>query len=136
MNVEFEKALGYIDIENYDKAIESLNAAIMKEEDAGDEIAATQYRCVLGELYANLGMEAPARDELNTVIDFCDEHHVLDQQRNIAKAYLNAFDGIPLPTEVSERNSRNGQRPGDMPLVPKPMQNKAFITRQMNKKRR
>lgn len=139
MNVEFEKALKYIDLENYDKAIASLNTAIMQEEDADNEADATKYRCVLGELYVSLDMEAQARDELTTVVEYCDKTNTLEPQRRIAKAYLNAYDGIPLPADMMQReksDAKKAARPGDLPLIPKPMQNKAFITKQMSKKRR
>ena len=139
MNVDFEAALQYIDRGNYEKALTLLDKAIMKEEDEGNYSTATEYRCVLGELYANLGMEMQARDELTSVIEYCNEHHVLDKQCNIAKAYINAFDGIPLPPEMLARNGaskKKAEHPGNMPIVPKPMQNKLFIAKQMNKKRR
>ncbi|MGN0686696.1 MAG: hypothetical protein ACI4KA_01155 [Oscillospiraceae bacterium] len=134
MNIEFEKALQYIDLGNYNKAIQSLNNAIMEEEDAGNDSEAVKIRCVLGELYVNLGMEAQARDVLTSVVEYCDEHHTHEQQRFIAKSYLNAYDGVPLPKELS--HEKPIERPGDMPIIPKPVQNKAFINRQMNKKHR
>lgn len=136
MNIEFEKALQYIDLGNYDKAIIALNTAIMQEEDAENESAAAEYRCVLGELYVNLGMEAQARDELTSVVEYCDRTHTLDKQRVIAKAFLNAYDGIPLPGEDPSAHEEKFVRPGDMPLVPKPVQDKAFISKQMSKKHR
>ncbi len=137
MNIEFEKALQYIDLGNYDKAVNCLNAAIAKEEDEDNMIAATEYRCVLGELYVNMGLEVQARDELSAVVEFCDEHNLLSQQRFIAKSYLNAYDGIPLPEELGARKKEEKfVRPGDMPIVPKPVQNKAFINQQMRKNRR
>lgn len=139
MNVQFEAAKRYIDLENYDKAIAALSAAIMQEEDEGNFHDANGYRCVLGELYVQLGMEAQARDELTTVVEYCDEHNVMPEQRFIANAYLNAYDGIPLPKSLRgepEDKQSAGKRPGFLPLVPKPVQNKAFIAKQMSKKRR
>lgn len=138
MNIEFEKALQYIDLGNYEKAIRALETAIMQEEDAENMDEATKYRCVLGELYVNLGMEAQARDELSTVVEYCDKTSTLNEQRTIAKAYINAYDGIPLPKEMrrGDESEKKITRPGDMPLVPKPMQNKAFINKQMSKKHR
>ena len=133
MNVEFEKALQYINLGKYDKAIESLNTAITKEEDEGNNTTATEYRCVLGELYVELEMEEQARTELTAVVNFCNEHNVLDKQRMIATAYLNAYNGIPLPKEMRAKKT---ERPGYMSMVPKPAQNKAFITKQMSKKHR
>lgn len=140
MNIEFQKALQYIDKESYDKAIESLNIAITQEEDADDLALATEYRCVLGELYFNLNMDAQAIDELTEVMRYCDETNTLPKQREIAKTYINAINGI-YPQEVHEQaevmaKTQTAKRPKDMPLVPKPMQNKAFITKQMSKKHR
>lgn len=131
MNVEFEKALKYIDMESYEKAIECLNSAIFAEEDNDDLRKATEYRCVLGELYYQLGMEAQARDELTEVIQYCDDTKTLHKQRTIAKTYIDAMNGI-LPEKPQQRV----ERPKDMPLVPKPVQNKAFITQHMNRKHR
>lgn len=140
MNIEFQKALQYIDKESYDKAIESLNIAITQEEDADNLSAATEYRCVLGELYYQLQMDVQAKDELTEVIRYCDETNTLPKQREIAKTYINAINGI-FPEGVHEKAEAMAQaqtmkRPKDMPLVPKPVQNKAFITKQMSKKHR
>ena len=138
MNVEFEKALQYINLGEYDKAIAALDTAIMQEEDAGNDTIATEYRCVLGELYVQLDMEIQARDELTTVVEYCDKNNVLEKQRKIAKAYLNAYDGIPLPKDLfsEEKPAKKSARPGHLPMVLKPTQDKAFIAKQMNKKRR
>ena len=136
MNIEFEKALKFIDLGNYDKAIQALETAIRQAEEEKDDISATEYRCVLGELYVNLEMEEQARETLTSVVEFCDERNVLSKQRIIAKAYLNAYDGIPLPEELKNRSNKKPARPGNMPLVPKPVQNKAFISKQMSKKHR
>ncbi len=135
MNVEFEKALKYIDTESYEKAIACLNNAIMQEEDEDDLSAATEYRCVLGELYFRMGMEAQARDELNEVVRYCDETNTLSKQREIAKTFINAMDGI-LPEAAKPEKPKADQHPKHIPLVPKPVQDKAFITKQMSKKRR
>ena len=135
MNIEFEKALGYIDTEAYEKAITSLNNAIMQEEDEDNLSTATEYRCVLGELCFRMGMEAQARDELNEVIRYCDETNTLAKQREIAKTLINAMDGI-LPEGAQQEKPKAEERPKHIPLVPKPVQDKAFITKQMNKKRR
>ena len=128
MNMDFEAALKYIDLGSYDKAIEKLNSAI--EQVSADEDTAIQYRCVLGELHANLGNKDEARAEFEKVIAYCDEHLTLEKQRAIAQTYIDAFDGklkAPQPAQ---------KRPGDVPVVPKPVQNKGFISRQMNRKHR
>ncbi len=140
MNIEFQKALQYIDNESYEKAIESLNIAISQEEEADNLASATEYRCVLGELYFNLSMDPQAIDELTEVIRYCDETNTLSKQREIARTYINAINGI-FPQEVNEQaaamaKAQAAKRPKDMPIVPKPVQNKAFITKQMSKKHR
>lgn len=132
-NINFEAALKYIDLGSYDKAVEKLNLAIEEEQKNKNEIRATEYRCVLGELFAQLGKKDEAREQFEQVIDYADENNVLMSQRNIAKTYINSFDGlIPLPASDAPAE----KRPGYVPLVPKPVQNKGFISRQMNKKHR
>lgn len=131
MNIDFEAALKYIDLGSYDKAIEKLNTAIAHEQESNNESMAVQYRCVLGELHANLGNADKAREEFDKVIEYCDEAHTLQKQRNIAQTYLDAFDGkLKMPAQPEQK------RPGDIPLVPKPVQNKGFINRQMSRKHR
>lgn len=126
MNIEFEAALKYIDLGNYDKAIEGINSAIARETEKGNLSDAAQFRCVLGELYANLGKVEDSTREFEQVLDYCDETSTLQQQRKIAQTYLDAFSGkLPMPA-APERM----KRPGDVPLVPKPRQNAAFIAKQ------
>lgn len=132
MVIEFDAALKYIDAEKYDKAIEMLNKAIDKATEKGDEAEATQYKCVLGELHTNLGNEDEARELFTQVMEYCDATHSLQKQRHIARTYLNAFDGI-LPELPEEERV---ERPGYAPLIPKPVQDKGFINRQMKKKHR
>ena len=130
MNMDFEAALKYIDLGSYDKAIEKLNSAIAKE-DESDKGVATQYRCVLGELLVKLGRAEESRTEFDKVLAYCEETHTLQQQKVIAQTYIDAMDGkLPAPEQPSAK------RPGDVPLVPKPVQNKGFISRQMSKKHR
>lgn len=133
-NINFEAALKYIDLGSYDKAVEKLNLAIDEENQNDNGIRATEYRCVLGELFAQLGKEEEAREEFTQVIQFADENNVLATQRSIAKTYINAFDGLIPPAPAASNETE--KRPGDVPLVPKPVQNKGFISRQMNKKHR
>lgn len=129
MNIDFEAALKYIDLGSYDKAIEKLRSAIEKEGD--DQDTATQYRCVLGELFANLGRVEESREEFGKVLDYCEETHTLQQQRHIAQTYIDVFDGkIKMPEREQPK------RPGDAPLIPKPRQNTAFISRQTSKRHR
>lgn len=133
-NLNYEAALKYIDLGSYDKAVEKLKLAIDEESSKDNDIRATEYRCVLGELFAQLGKEEEAREEFTQVIQFADENNVLATQRSIAKTYINAFDGLIPPVPAASNETE--KRPGDVPLVPKPVQNKGFISRQMNKKHR
>ena len=133
-NLNYEAALKYIDLGSYDKAVEKLNLAIDEESSKDNDIRATEYRCVLGELFAQLGKEEEAREEFTQVIQFADENNVLATQCSIAKTYINAFDGLIPPAPASSNETE--KRPGDVPLVPKPVQNKGFISRQMNKNHR
>lgn len=126
MNVEFEAALKYIDLGSYDKAVSMLNTAIEKA--GGDTDEGMQYRCVLGELYANIGNVEKSREEFTKVLDYTVESHTLEKQRQIASTYLDAFDGkLPMPQKKIER-------PGDAPIVPKPRQNAAFIAKKTRKR--
>ncbi len=125
MNIDFEAALKYIDLGNYEKAVEKLNTAIVAVGAETDE--GMEYRCVLGELYANMGMVNLSHDEFVKVMNYSEEHNTLVRQRTIAKTYLDAFAGnLPMPEKKIER-------PGDAPLVPKPRQNAAFIAKQTRK---
>ena len=133
-NLNYEAALKYIDLGSYDKAVEKLKLAIDEESSKDNDIRATEYHCVLGELYAQLGKEDEAREEFTQVIQFADENSTLDTQRSIAQTYINAFEGLLPP--IPSANTEPANRPGDVPLVPKPVQNKGFISRQMNKKHR
>ena len=136
MNVEFEMALQYIDKQSYEKAIECLNNAIAKEEEKDNLSAATEYRCVLGELYYQLGMDPQAQDELAEVMRYCDETNTLTKQREIARTYINAMNGIMPPAPSVAKQVKAKKHHSDLPIVPKPVQDKAFINRQMSKKRR
>ena len=89
--------------------------------------------------YIDLGSYDKAVEKLKLAIDeeviqFADENNVLATQRSIAKTYINAFDGLIPPAPAASNETE--KRPGDVPLVPKPVQNKGFISRQMNKKHR
>ena len=127
MNIDYEAALKYIDIGNYEKAAEKLNSAIAAAGDETDE--GMQYRCVLGELYANMGMVNLSQEEFSKIMKYTDENNTIPAQRAIAKSFLDAFSGkTPAPV-------KKAQRPGDVPLVPKPRQNAAFIAKQSRKHR-
>ncbi len=146
MNVNFEKAIKYIDLGSYNKAVDCLTAAINEANDAGDAREATQYKCVLGELYAQLEMAKQATIVLQEVVDYCDANHALPEQREIAKKYLIAYEtgtikallegqAAPAPAPAAKPAAK-AARPGYIPLVPKPVQDKSFISKQMSKKRR
>ena len=134
MNMDFEAALRFIDLGSYDKAIESLGKAIAAEEAAENDETAIQYRCVLGELLINIPKPEEARAEFEKVIAYCDEYNVLDKQRAIARTYIDALDGkLAMPKQQSAPAEK---RPGYIPLVPKPIQDKGFISKPMKKKHR
>ncbi len=91
MSIEFQAALNYINLGVYDKAEEMLRAAVKKEMDKGKEETAIQYRCVLGELFADIGKEKESRTEFEAVLDYCEENGTLYKQREIAQNYLMGF---------------------------------------------
>ncbi len=125
MNIDFEAALKYIDLGNYDKAVEKLNSVIEAAGENTDE--EMQYRCVLGELYANIGKKELSKEQFLKIMDYTDNVTTLPKQRSIAQAYLDAFEGkAQLPKEKIKR-------PGDAPIVPKPRQNASFIAKQSRK---
>ena len=122
-NINFEAALKYIDLGSYDKAVEKLKLAIDEESSKDNDTRATEYHCVLGELFAQLGKEEEAREEFTQVIQFADENNVLATQRSIAKTYINAFDGLIPPA------LRQAMRPKSVPemsrLFPSPYRTRA-----------
>lgn len=127
MNIDFEAALQYIDLEDYAKAEEKLNKAIKTEEDKDNPADAAKYRCVLGELFANLGRADEARAHFEQVVDFCSRTHTLEAQRRISQRYIDMFDGkIPAPAP--------GKRNPSVPIIPKPVQDKGFISGKMKRR--
>lgn len=127
MNIDYEAALQYIDLGNYEKAEESLNKAIKAELDKNDPSSAAKYRCVLGELFANLGRPDDARGQFEQVLEFCGTTHTLEPQRLISQRYIDAFDGkIPAPAPAKRNPS--------VPLIPKPVQDKGFISGKMKRR--
>ena len=123
MNINFEVALRYINLESYEKAVEHLKLAIGEETANGKEDTAIQYTCVLGELFANLGRVAEAREQFNKVLEYCRRTSSLPKQRDIALAFMDAFDG----------KIKTVTQPMNAPMSAKPVQNKAFIQKQMRK---
>lgn len=111
-------------------ALQELDSAIAEERENGNENAEIQYTCVLGELLANLGEVERSRGEFTKVIEYCNRTGSLSKQLDIAQTYIAAFDGKIQMTSASMK------RPGDAPLVGKPVQNKAFISKQMNKRKK
>lgn len=134
MNISFEAALQHIDLEDYDKAKELISQAIEQELEKGNEQAATEYRCVLGELCGNLDEKELAREQFEKVLEYCDRTGTLPRQRAIAKTSLDFFDG-KTSAAVAASISGNARRAAELPLVQKPVQNKAFISRQLNKRK-
>lgn len=145
MNVNFEKAKMYIDRGSYTKAVDSLYDAIEETSKAGNENEATQYKCVLGELFAQLEMEKQATAVFREVVEYSDTNRCLYEQRAIAQRYLIAYETNTIeavlneqagPAPAAKSAAKEPARPGYVPLVPKPTQDKSFITKQMSKKRR
>lgn len=129
MNLELEKALQFIDLQQTEKAVECLKKAIQQEEDAGNECSAIECRCILGELYFLNHCPDEANEELAKVVEYSMKTGELLKQREIAETYLMVMSGkLAAPTPA--------QRPGDVPLVFKPVQDKNFISKQMNKRHR
>lgn len=129
MNIKVEQALRYIDLGSYTKAVDLLQEAISEETAKENTEEAIKYRCVLGELYFQLEMGPQAKEELEAVLEYSENRNDMKPQYAIAKKYLDIMSGkIPV--------KKGKGHPKDLPLVPKPIQNKAFITKQMSKKRR
>lgn len=126
MNVNFEMAIQYINLESYDKAVDALKTAIREETDKNDEKTATEYTCVLGELLADLGRKQEAEQEFLKVLDYCDRTNSLSKQRAIARDFLDLFHGnVQFVTETAE-----------IPRSVRQVQNKAFIAKQQRKRGR
>lgn len=118
MNISFEIGLRYIDHGNYDKAVTSIKTAIEEETASGSESTAAEYRCVLGELYANMGKINESEQEFIKVLEFCDKNNTLPKQRAIALRYLQTYNS---PVARVRRG--------------KSVQDKAFIAKMMNKRK-
>lgn len=88
MNVNFEMALQYINLGSYEKAESELRTAIAAETEKNNLSAATEYRCVLGELLANLGKRKKSDAEFALVVDYCKKTGSLPKQLEIAENFL------------------------------------------------
>ncbi len=127
MNIKFEAALQYINLGNYEEAEKHLNEAIAEEEEKHNGSGAAAYRCVLAELLANIGRKQEARGLFDKVVAYCDDTSTMSEQREIAMAYIHDIDrNLPMPNAIQKRGA-------SQPMIDKPVQNRAFITRQMNK---
>ncbi len=124
MNVNFEMAIQYINLEAYDKAIEALQTAIREESDKNDERTAIEYTCVLGELLADLSRNQESEQEFLKVLEYCNRTNSLPKQRGIAKDFLDLFHGnVQFVTEAAE-----------VPRNVKQVQDKSFIVKQQRKR--
>lgn len=129
MNINFEAAIQYINLGNYEAAEKHLNKAIDEEKEKHNESAVAEYRCVLAEFLVNLGRKQEARGLFDKVVAYCNESSTLPEQRSIAMAYIRSIDmGLPMPNEMHKTH-------GSLPIVEKPMQNRSFIAKQMNKRK-
>ena len=88
MNVNFEMAMRYINLGSYEKAENALKAAIDEEIGKNNGDVAAEYRCVLGELLANLDRKDDAAAELKQVYEYCGKKEKLSRQREIAEKLL------------------------------------------------
>ena len=88
MNVNFEIALQYINLGSYEKAEKELKTAIAAETEKQNLSAATEYRCVLGELLANLGRKKDSNEQFKQVVEYCKKTGELKKQREIAEGFL------------------------------------------------
>ena len=124
-NPNFNLALEYINAGNYEKAVAKLEVCINDAIAADNVSESMQARCVLGELYANIGKKGEAIDHFTQVVKYCTDTGLLRTQGQIAAEYLKALtENKPI------------KKPNHIPMVEKPVQDKAFITRTMNKKRK
>ena len=121
MNNYYAIALKLIDLGMYDEAIDHLKRAIKEAKSADSEDMAVMISCVLGELYANLGQISESKAVFTEVKEYCDKTNSLPAQKEIAEKFLNSFDtGSNL-----QKFAKNS----------KPQQNKAFIAKQMRKRK-
>lgn len=88
MNVNFEMALRYINLGSYEKAEKELKTAIDAETEKQNLSIAAEYRCVLGELLANLGRKKDSDKQFKQVVEYCEKTGKLSKQREIAEGYL------------------------------------------------
>ena len=88
MNVNFEMALQYINLGSYEKAEKELKTAIDTETEKQNFSIATEYRCVLGELLANLGRKKDSDEQFKQVVDYCKKTGELKKQLEIAEGFL------------------------------------------------
>ena len=88
MNVNFEMALQYINLGSYEKAEKELKTAIDAEIEKQHLSIATEYRCVLGELLANLDRKDEADEQFKQVVDYCRKTGELKKQLEIAEGFL------------------------------------------------
>ncbi len=125
MNKYYAIALKFIDLGMYDEAIDHLKLAIKEAKSADNGDMSVMISCVLGELYANLGKISESKAVFTEVKEYCDKTNSLPAQKEIAEKFLNSFDAASRPQNPRRESSPNL----------KPQQNKAFITRQMRKRK-
>ncbi len=112
MNANFEMAIQFINMEEYDKAVDSLKKAISAEHENNNEKAAMEYTCVLGELLANLDRRHEAEEEFLKVLDYSVRTNSIPKQAAIAKEFLDFFHGkIKLVTDAVPRNRAERRHP-------------------------
>lgn len=109
MNIEFEMGLQLINLGSYEKAVERIRAAVDEETEKNDEKTAAEYRCVLGELLANLGRKEEANAEFAKVVAYCKSTGSLPKQLEIAEKYLSKVTvkkaAAPKKTPVKKKKT-------------------------------
>ena len=103
MNINFEAALQLIDLGAYKEAVKTLKRAISEEENGGNESAAIEYTCVLGDLLSNLGEDDQAKTEFDKVLEYCNRTNSLPKKKQIASDFIGVYNlqNRPNTTQTS-----------------------------------
>ncbi len=110
MDIHFDAAINYINMEKYEKAVENLELAIKAESDSGNTEGAMECTCVLGELLANMEETDRAREEFKKVLEYCSKTNSLPKQKKIAQDYIDKFDGN-TPEEKLKKSAAAQNKP-------------------------
>lgn len=100
MNINFEAALHLINLGAYKEAEKNLRKAIDEEKAGGNEQAAIEYTCVLGDLFSSLDEEDKAKAEFDKVLEYCNRTNSLPKQKQIASEFIGAYNLKIRPNSV------------------------------------